>query len=105
MQKRIIITAIILAVVHFGLLYYLAGVGVYTDLCAIDNPGSSPSAIGGVSEPLVRILTEPGESLWGPGNLANRSGAVEWTLLALNSLIWGVGLAVIFNILVVLLIK
>ena len=92
MKKRIIITAtaaIIFAIVHFVLTYILIGIAIYAGLAAIDNR-QPPSVIDLVAEPVVRILVEPGLSLWGSNTNP---------LLAANSLIWGVGLAVLTNIL------
>ncbi len=89
MKTRIIITAaaaIVLAFVHFALVHALLCIAIDTSLYAIDNPDFQPSAIERISGPLLWILVAPGAFIWGTGTLVR---------LALNSLIWGVGLAVL----------
>lgn len=98
MKKRIIITAIVVAVVHFvlamGSLVFAIGAG----MGAFDDPDYQTSGLERVTDLLVTVLLQPGMSLWTPWMSKNMPNLVEWLLLMANSLLWGFAITLIIRI-------
>ena len=97
MKKRIIITAVGLAAIHFVLAIGSVMIAFGSGMEAFDNPDYQPSLVERVADALAGILMQPGMSLWTPWVSKNMPNVVEWGLCLLNSLLWGIVLAVILN--------
>jgi hypothetical protein len=97
MKKRIIITAVVLAAIHFVLAIGSVMISFGSGMEAFDNPDYQPSLVERVAGALAGILMQPGMSLWTPWMSKNMPNVVEWGLCLLNSLLWGIVLAVILN--------
>ncbi len=64
---------------------------------AFDNPDDQPSMVERVADSLAGILMQPGMSLWTPWMSKNMPDVVEWGLCLLNSLLWGIALALLLH--------
>ena len=91
--KGLIRQVLAFAGLHVGVLM-MAWLLAIASLPGIDDSGGTPSMLGRVAEVLLGVLVMPvlavlmirdGES--------GHSDGLEWTLLILNSLVWGVALA------------
>lgn len=97
MKKRIIITAVVLAAIHFVLAIGSVIIAFGSGMEAFDNPDYQPSLVERVADALAGFLMQPGMSLWTSWVSKNMPNVVEWGLCLLNSLLWGIVLAVILN--------
>ena len=97
MKKRIIITAIVLAVIHLVLAIGSVVVAYGSGMEAFDNPDYEPSSIERVADHLSGILMQPGMSLWTQWMSKNMPNVVEWGLCVANSLLWGFVIAFLIN--------
>jgi hypothetical protein len=97
MKKRIIITALVLAAIHFVLAIGSLIIAFGSGMEAFDNPDYRPSVIERVAVPLAGILMQPGMSLWTPWMSKNMPNVVEWGLCLFNSLLWGSSLSLVLN--------
>jgi hypothetical protein len=98
MKKRIIITAVVLAAIHLVLGIGSVMIAFGSGMEAFDNPDYQPSSVERVADTLAGILMQPGMSLWTPWVSKTMPNVVEWGLCLLNSLLWGIVLAVILNL-------
>ena len=99
MKKQIIITAVIIALVHFVLTIGSVLIAIGAGMVAFDNPDYQRSGIERISDLLATILMQPGMSLWTPWMSRNIPNLVEWVLVIANSLLWGFAIALIILIL------
>jgi hypothetical protein len=97
MKKRIIITALVLAAIHFVLAIGSLIIAFGSGMEAFDNPDYRPSVIERVAVPLAGILMQPGMSLWTPWMSKNMPNVVEWGLCLFNSCLWGSALSLVLN--------
>ncbi len=95
MKKRIIITALVFAGIHFMLAVGSLFVALFAGSTAFDYPESKLAVIARVAFPLAQVLAQPGESFV---STTSRSNVAQWGLWAANSLVWGVVLALILSI-------
>jgi hypothetical protein len=95
MKKRIIVTSIIIAVVHFILTFGSLIVAYSSGMETFDNPDYQPSLIERLAERTVDVLMQPCISLWTSKNMPN---VVEWVLFLGNSFLWGIAIALLINI-------
>ena len=98
MKRRIIITAVVLATIHFVLVIGLVMVAFVSGMETFDNPDHQPSMMGSVSGFLAGILMQPGISLWTPWMSENMHDVIEWGLYFFNSFLWGVVFAFVMNV-------
>lgn len=89
MKKRIIITAVVLAVIHLVFAIGSVVVAYGSKMEAFEIPDYEPSVIERGADHLSGILMQPGRSLWTPWMSKNMPGIVEWGLCIANSLLWG----------------
>ena len=97
-KKRIIVTAVVLAVIHFVLVIGLVMIAFVSGMEAFDNPDYQPSIMGSISGFLAEILMQPGISLWTPWMSENMHDVIEWGLYFFNSFLWGVVFALVINV-------
>ncbi|MHC4517726.1 MAG: hypothetical protein ACYTAS_03985 [Planctomycetota bacterium] len=98
MKRRIVITAIVVAVAHFVLASALLLFAVGAGMEALDNPDYQESGTERVAARLVEVLFQPLWSLWTPWMSKNMPRLLEWVLSAANSLLWGFAIALIAHI-------
>ncbi|MEN8245944.1 MAG: hypothetical protein ABFS43_13710 [Thermodesulfobacteriota bacterium] len=98
MKKRIIVTAVVLAAIHFVLVIGLAMIAFVSGMETFDNPDYQPSMVGSASGFLAGILMQPGISLWTPWMSENMHDVIEWGLYFFNSFLWGVIFALVMNV-------
>ena len=99
MNKKIIITSVIVALVHFALTISLMLFAISTGMEAFNNPDHHISGIERFSGSLVKVLMQPVMSLWTPWMSKNMPNMVEWVLVIANSLLWGFAIVLIIHIL------
>jgi hypothetical protein len=97
MKKRIIITAVVLAAIHFVLAIGSVMIAFGSGMEAFDNPDYQLSMVERVAVALAGILMQPGMSLWTPWMSKKMPNVVEWGLCLFNSLLWGVVFALVLN--------
>ena len=97
MKKRIIITAIILAVVHFILSIVTIGVSFVSGMDSFDNPDYRPSGVEKIFKIVAYILILPLYLIWSPLMSKHLPDIVEWILFLSNSLLWGFVIALCIN--------
>ena len=102
MKKRIIITTVVLAGIHFVLAIGSIGIAFGSGVKAFDNPDYQPPRIERIAARLAGVLAQPGRSLWTPWMSRNMPNVVEWGLCLINSVLWGTILALILNVPMVL---
>ncbi|MCM2360024.1 MAG: hypothetical protein NDI77_17865 [Geobacteraceae bacterium] len=66
MKKRILITAVVIAAIHFVLAIGSVLISFGSGMEAFDNPDYQPSMVGHVADSLAEILMQPSMSLWTP---------------------------------------
>jgi len=97
MKKRILLTAAGIAVIHLLLSIGSVAVAFGSGMEAFDNPDYQPSMVERVADSLAGILMQPGMSLWTPWMSKNMPNVAEWGLCLLNSLLWGIALALLLH--------
>jgi hypothetical protein len=97
MNKRIIITALVLAAIHFVLVVGAVVISFGSGMEAFDNPDYQLSVIERVAILLAGILMQPGMSLWTSWMSKNMPDFIEWGFFLFNSLLWGSTLALVLN--------
>jgi len=102
MKKRIIITTVVLAGMHFILAIGSIGIAFGLGMRAFDNPDYQPPRIERIAARLAGVLAQPGRSLWTPWMSRNMPDVVEWGLCLINSVLWRAILALILNVPMVL---
>lgn len=75
-----------LSALHF--VTFLGLLFVALDFSAVD--GHEPGLASRIARPLVEVLGQPAFAVAGLLGPSGHVNAVEWTLLLLNSLLWGV---------------
>ena len=105
MKKRIIITALVLAAIHFVLAIGSVIISFGSGMEVFDNPDYQPSVIERIAVALAGILMQPGISLWTSWMSKNMPNVIEWGLCLFNSLFWGSTLALVLNALDLLKVK
>ena len=95
MKKRILLAAAGIGVIHLLLSIGAVAVAFGSRMEAFDNPDYQPSMVERVADSLAGILMQPGISLWTPWMSKNMPNVVEWGLGLLNSLLWGIALALL----------
>ena len=98
MKTRIIITMLVMAGVHLVLAISSVVIAFGSGMEEFDNPHYEPSIIERVADQLSEILMQPIMSLWTPWMSKNMPNVVEWGLCVINSLLWGIVLAIVLNI-------
>ena len=98
MKKKIVITGIIFAVVHFLLAFFLLAFAFGSTMEAFDKPDYQPTLIEHIAEWTSGILLQPLISLWTTWMSKNMPNYVEWILFLGNSLLWGFAIALLINI-------
>ncbi len=98
MKKRIIITTIIVAVVHFAVMFNMMIVAAGS---IVKNLGDAdyepPTKFEQIAESTSEILMQPGYSLWTPWMGKNLPDFIEWIFVIGNSLLWGFAIAMLIN--------
>tara|TARA_B100000745_G_C19876551_1_gene292429 strand:- start:48 stop:395 length:348 start_codon:yes stop_codon:yes gene_type:complete len=102
MKKRIIITTLVVAGMHLVLAVSSVVLAISSRMEAFDNIDYQPSGVWRFADHLAAIIMQPGMSLWTPWMSKNMPDVVEWGFFLINSLLWGIVLALILNALVVL---
>jgi len=97
MKKRILITAVVIAAIHLVLSISSVLVAFGSGMEAFENPDHEPSQLERVADQFAGILMQPGSSVWTPWMSKNMPNVVEWGLCLMNSMLWGIGLALILN--------
>jgi hypothetical protein len=84
---------LLVGLVHFVL--FLVALVLSFDSSGLDD-GSDPPAGAAVWGTVADILVTPGRQAWGAlGPAVGRSNAVEWAIVLLNSLLWGLVLGAV----------
>lgn len=97
MKKKILFTAAGIAAFHLLLSIGSVAVAFGSGMEAFDNPGYQPSMVERVADSIAGILMQPGMSLWTPWMSKNMPNVVEGGLILLNSLLWGIALALLLH--------
>ena len=97
MKKRILVTAIIFAVVHFVVMIGSLMFSISFGMEAFDNPDYQPTVVERIIDVTAKILMQPGMSLWTPWMSKNMPNVVEWIFFAGNSLLWGFAIALLIS--------
>jgi len=97
MKKRIIITSLVIAVIHLVFSIGSVAIAFGAGMEAFDNPDYKYSAFERIADQLARVLMQPGMFFWTPWMSRNMPDAVEWLSVVVNSLLWGLVIAVIIN--------
>jgi len=96
MKKRIIVTGIIVAVVHFvvaiGSVMAAFGYGMESF-----NNRYLPIVVESIAGRIAGVLMQPGMFFWTPWMSKNMPNFVEWMLCVGNSLLWGFAIALLIN--------
>jgi membrane protease YdiL (CAAX protease family) len=100
MKKRIIITAVVFAAIHFVLATGSVLIAFTSGMAEFDNLDYQPSIVENLADHTAAILMQPGISLWTPWMSKNMPDVVEWGLCLANSLLWGVTISLLLNILI-----
>jgi hypothetical protein len=98
MKKRIIITAIIVALVHLVLSFGSFIISISSGLSAFDNPDYQRSFAEKIINIIAYILMQPCYLIWSPWMGKNLPDIVEWILFLSNSLLWGLVIALCINL-------
>jgi hypothetical protein len=97
MKKSILLTSGGIAVIHLLLSIGSVAVAFGSGMKAFENPDYQPSMAERLADSLVEILTQPAMSLWTSWMSKNIPDVVEWGLYLLNSLLWGISLAILLH--------
>ena len=101
-EERIIITTLVVTGMHLVLAISSIVVAISSEMEAFDNVDYQPSAVGHVADQLAVIIMQPGISCWTPWMSKNMPDVVEWGFYLINSLLWGIVLALSLNALMIL---
>ncbi len=98
MKKRIIITTILIALVHFVLSFGSLLISISSGLDAFDNPDYQRPLTENIINIIAYILMLPFYLIWSPWMSKHLPDFVEWILFLSNSLLWGFVIALCINL-------
>ncbi|ACL04557.1 hypothetical protein Dalk_2867 [Desulfatibacillum aliphaticivorans] len=90
MRKRLIIAALTLACIHFALLFGSIVIAFGATMERFDDSSREKSCIERIADHAADILIEPAKSIFTPWMSVHTPTFVEWGILLINSLIWGI---------------
>lgn len=98
-QKRRLSIGLVLAFsgIHFVMTIVLFFYSFSKTMEAFDNPSLTSKPITDLANIAVSILMQPMTSLWTKWMSQNIPNAIEFIIFLLNSCIWGIGLAALWN--------
>lgn len=97
-KRRILITVLVVAPFHFVVMVGTMIATMIAGMKQFDDPDYEFSAFEKLAEFIAGILMQPGFSLWRPWMSRNMPNVVEWAVVGLNSILWGVAIALMMNI-------
>ena len=98
MKKRIIITTLIVAGIHFVMSLGIICISFVSGMETFDNPEHQLSLFKKAFLCLSGVLLQPGLLCWTPWMSKHLPNFVEWIFLGCNSLLWGLVLALLINV-------
>ncbi|MBN1912415.1 MAG: hypothetical protein JW818_22025 [Pirellulales bacterium] len=97
MAKRILITALVIAAIHFVLLLGTMMASMVAGMTAFDDTDYEPPRAVRLADGVVQVLAQPAKSLWTPWMSQHMPNVVEWAFFLGNSFLWGLVLSLVLN--------
>jgi hypothetical protein len=96
-KKRIIVTGLIIAVIHFVIAVGSVAFALGSAMEGLHKSDYSPTVLEDIAALTAAVLLQPLLSVW---PLINRyiPNVIEWILAGCNSLLWGFAIALLMNV-------
>jgi len=96
--RRFAVLTVVVGLLHGGLII-ASELVVFKNGFDLDHPEIEPSRLRQAFAALLPVLMQPGEMIWAALRITPRSSLLEWSMIVLNSLVWGATVAVIVGLL------